>query len=155
MRGLVLGLVLVASGVMPALAIDVTFTGVVANTCSLSVPTPGVMMLSADGETLGSDQLLGVPAELNIISLGANLISVAAPTLTSHPLAYVPGSETIEMSYTGLSGLSGISQAYSSSPHSFSVGILPLTVLLINNQSVNEDGFAQGTYTTKTVVTCS
>ena len=112
-------------------------------------------MLSPDGETLGSDQVLGVPAELAIVSLGVNSINVAAPTLESHPPAYVPGGETVEMSYTGLNGLSGISEGYSSSPHSFSVGILPLTVLLINNQIVNPDGFEQGTYTTKTVVTCS
>jgi hypothetical protein len=144
-----------ALATLPASAADVIFTGIVADTCALAVPTPGIMTLSADGNTLGTDQPLGVPAEVTILSLGANLISVTPPTLESHPLAYIPGDETIEMAYNGLNGLSGIVQAFTSSAQSFAVGILPLTVLLIDNRIHDDDGFEQGTYTTKTVVTCS
>lgn len=153
MRGLICLLILLAP--TPAWAIDVTFTGIVLNTCTLAVPTPGIMTLSGDGKTLGSDQTLGVPAELTIVSLGANTITLAPPTLETYPAGYASGSETVQMSYNGVSGLSGVSHAYTSAQQTFSVGILPITSLFINNQVVNTAGFVQGTYTTKTVVTCS
>lgn len=133
---------------------DVTFSGLVANTCTL-VATPGVLALSASGTVLGSEETGGVPAEVSIVSLGVNTVTVAAPTRTGSPAGYNPTGELVRVAYQGLNGLSGISQAYTGSATNFAVGILPLTVLLVNNRITNANGFAQGTYQTTTVVTCS
>ncbi|OJX19484.1 MAG: hypothetical protein BGO82_07070 [Devosia sp. 67-54] len=134
----------------PALAAtDVVFTGTVSDTCTLAVPTPGIMTLSGDGKTLGSDQTLGVPATVTVVSLGSNSVTLAAPTLTDAPSGYA-GGETVQMSYSGLA-----SHAYTSQQQSFALGILPLTNLIINMQVLNPNGFVQGTYKAKTVLTCS
>lgn len=134
----------------PALAAtDVVFTGTVSDTCTLAVPTPGIMTLSGDGKTLGSDQTLGVPATVTVVSLGSNSVTLAAPTLTDAPNGYA-GGETVQMSYSGLA-----SHAYTSQQQSFALGILPLTSLIINMQVLNPNGFVQGTYKAKTVLTCS
>ena len=130
-------------------ATDVVFTGIVADTCTLAVPTPGVMTLSADGKTLGSDQALGVPATATVLSLGSNTVTLAAPTLTSSPGGY-GGGETVQMSYSGLA-----THAYTTAQQTISVGIIPLTSLIINMQVINNSGFVQGTYQAKTVLTCS
>ena len=130
-------------------ATDVVFTGTVADTCTLAVPTAGTMTLSADGKTLGSDQSLGVPATVTVLSLGGNSVTLSAPTLTASPAGY-GGGETVQMSYSGLA-----SHAYTSLQQTFSVGIIPLTSLIINMQVINNSGFTQGTYTAKTVLTCS
>ena len=130
-------------------ATDVVFTGTVADTCTLAVPTPGTMTLSADGKTLGSDQSLGVPATVTVLSLGGNSVTLSAPSLTASPVGY-GGGETVQMSYSGLAN-----HAYTTAQQTFSVGIIPLTSLIINMQVINNSGFAQGTYTAKTVLTCS
>ena len=130
-------------------ATDVVFTGNVADTCTLAVPTAGTMTLSSDGKILGSDQALGVPATVTVISLGSNTVTLAAPTLTASPVGY-GGGGTVQMSYSGLA-----SHAYTTLQQTFSLGILPLTNLIINMQVINNAGFIQGTYTAKTVLTCS
>lgn len=130
-------------------ATDVVFTGNVADTCTLAVPTPGTMTLSADGKTLGSDQALGIPATVTVLSLGGNTVTLAAPTLTQSPVGY-GGGETVQMSYSGLA-----SHAYTTQQQTISLGIIPITDLIINMQVVNNSGFVQGTYKAKTVVTCS
>jgi hypothetical protein len=157
MRGPDLVVLLVALGVAgPACAAtDVVFSGTVSNTCTLAVPTPGLLGLSADGKTLGSEETGGLAATVTVVSLGGNSITVGAPSLVSYPGAYTPGSETLSLKYQGVSGLSGISQAYTSAQTSFSVGILPITNLIVNLKVVNNSGFAQGAYSAKTVLTCS
>ena len=139
-----------ALGIAPAwAATDVVFTGNVSDTCTLAVPTPGTMTLSGDGKTLGSDQSLGLPATVTVLSLGGNSVTLAAPTLTDSPNGY-GGGETVQMSYSGLA-----SHAYTTQQQTFSLGILPLTSLIINMQVINASGFIQGTYKAKTVLTCS
>lgn len=153
--GVVVLLTVLGAAAPACAATDVTFSGTVANTCTLAVPTPGLLGLSTDGKTLGSEETGGLAATVTIISLGGNSITVAAPTLVSHPGAYTPGSETLSLKYQGQSGLSGVSQAYTSAQTSFSVGILPITNLIVDLKVVNNSGFAQGAYTAKTVLTCS
>ena len=130
-------------------ATDVVFTGNVTDTCTLAVPTPGTMTLSSDGKTLGSDQALGIPATVTVLSLGGNTVTLAAPTLTASPVGY-GGGETVQMSYSGLA-----SHAYTTQQQAIPLGILPLTNLVIQMQVINNSGFLQGTYTAKTVLTCS
>ena len=149
MRALWFACAIVAFGTPAIAATDVVFTGSVTDTCTLAVPTPGTMTLSGDGKTLGSDQSLGVPATVTVLSLGSNSVTLAAPTLTDSPVGY-GGGETVQMSYSGLA-----SHAYTTAQQSIPLGILPLTSLIINMQVINTAGFVQGTYKAKTVLTCS
>ena len=134
-----------------AWAVDVTFTGLVVDTCTLAVPTPGVMMLSGDGLVLGTDQSLGVPATVTVVSIGSNTISLDAPALLTYPPGYVAGGETVEIAYDGLAS----HPLFTALPLSFDIGLLSLSTLFVDLRMTNPDGFVQGTYTAKTVLTCS
>jgi hypothetical protein len=140
----------------PAQALDVDFNGTVTGVCSLALDTDGTLALSADGTILGSEETLGVPAAVLVLSIGSNTIDVAAPArISADPSGYDDTNETVEVSYGGLGGLAGVTQAYTEIATDFGVGNIALSVLLVNNRIVNPDGFAAGTYTTRTVVTCS
>lgn len=135
---------------------DVDFTGTVVASCALAVPTSGVLGLSGDGTILGSELGSGVPGTATILSIGSHTVNISAPTrISADPAGYNATGEVIEVSYVGAGGLSFVSQAYTSSPTNFGVGSIPLSVLTINNRIVNNNGFVAGTYTTRTVVTCS
>jgi hypothetical protein len=146
--------VLVLSGLLlpgTAQAVDVTFTGLVVDTCTIALTTPGIMLLSNDGTILGSDQGLGVPATVTVVSIGTNTISLAEPTLLTYPAGYTPGGETLEIAYTGLAS----HPLFSEMGLSFNVGLLSLSELFVDLKMTNPDGFVQGAYTAKTVLTCS
>lgn len=145
--------IVVAAACLPtrAAALDVTFTGLVVDTCTIAVATPGVMMLSGDGTILGSDQTLGVPATVTVVSIGSNNIALSAPTLLTYPAGYTPGGGTVAMNYTGLAS----HPAFSSLGLNFDIGMLSLSSLFVNLKVTDASGFAQGTYTAKTVLTCS
>jgi len=134
-----------------AAPLDVTFTGLVVDTCTIAVATPGIMVLSSSGTILGSDQPLGVPATVTVLSIGSNTISLSAPTLETHPAAYVPGDETVSMNYTGLAS----HPIFSSLGLNFDIGLLSLSSLFVNVKVTDAGGFVQGAYTAKTVLTCS
>jgi len=139
----------------PVMAANVTFTGSVGNTCTLTIPTFGILKLSADGTYMASDVVGGTSAVVAVVSIGANKITVDAPTLTDYADDYSTTNQTLEVQYSGATGLSGVSHAYTSASSSFNVGIIPISALTINNKITNPDGFAQGDYETTTVVTCS
>ncbi len=134
-------------------ATNVTFSGTLGLSCTLTLTTPGTLKLSADGTTLGSEQSGGVPAVLSIISVGTNTVTVAAPTLTSSPGGYDPTGQQLEVSYSGLSGLSGVNQSFTPDSSNFPVSVV--AALQVHNHVINTHGFATGTYTTQTVVTCA
>ena len=140
----------------PAGALDITFSGTVANTCTLAVSTPGILALSSDGTTLGSNQPGGLAAMVTVISIGSNTITVGAPSRTAQPSGYDGSGEQVEVAYSGVSGLSGIDQDWGTDSSSFTVGMLvSATALTVHNRITNTSGFAQGSYQTKTVLTCS
>ena len=134
-----------------AAPLDVTFTGLVVDTCTIAISTPGVMMLSGDGTILGSDQALGVPATVTVLSIGSNNIALSAPTLETYPAGYTPGGETVEMNYTGLAS----HPVFTTLGLNFDIGLLSLSELFVNLKVTDASGFTQGTYTAKTVLTCS
>ncbi len=136
---------------LPARAIDVTFTGVVADTCTVVLATPGILGTSANGTVLSTKEGLGVPATVTILSIGANTVSLSAPTLLTHPGDYTPGGETLEIAYTGLAS----HPLFSATGLNFVLGLLPLSSLFVDLKITNASGFEQGTYTAKTVLTCS
>jgi hypothetical protein len=138
------------------LAADVDFTGTVTASCALTVVTNGTLGLSTDGTTLGSELGTGLPGTATIMSIGAHTVSVSAPTrVSANPAGYNDSAEIVEVAYVGAGGLSAVVQGYTSSPTNFAVGSIPLSALTINNRIVNSNGFVAGTYTTRTVVTCS
>ena len=121
------------------------------DTCTIAISTPGVMMLSGDGTILGSDQALGVPATVTVLSIGSNNIALSAPTLETYPAGYTPGGETVEMNYTGLAS----HPVFTTLGLNFDIGLLSLSELFVNLKVTDASGFTQGTYTAKTVLTCS
>ena len=143
--------VLAAIVPLPARAIDVTFTGVVADTCTIVLATPGILGTSPDGTVLSTDEGIGVPATVTILSIGANTVSLGAPSLLTHPGDYTPGGETLEIAYTGLAS----HPLFSATGLDFAVGLLPLSELFVDLKISNAAGFGQGTYTARTVLTCS
>lgn len=149
------GVVVVVLGLLSpqaALAVDVTFTGIVADTCSLALATPGVLSLSGAGTVLATNQGgLAVPATVTIVSIGTNTVSLSAPQLLTYPAGYTPGSETLEIAYTGLAS----HPLFSTTGLDFVLGLLPLSNLLVDLKITNPAGFKQGIYTAKTVLTCS
>jgi hypothetical protein len=155
MRVVLAALVLSLPFTGPAGALDVTFSGTVSDTCSLAIATPGLLGLSADGLTLGSEETGGVPAAVTVVSIGVNQITVGAPTRTLAPAAYDTIGEVIEVAYTGTGLLGAISQIYTTLSSVIDVGLVSATTLVVNNRITNPNGFAQGNYETTTVVTCS
>lgn len=138
----------------PVAADALTFSADLQGVCTLSLATPGTMKLATDGTILGSEEG-GLPATLVILSVGTNTIDVGAPTLTQSPIGYNPSGQSLEVAYTGLSGLSGVDHStYTSSATSFSISTIPASVLQVQNRIVNPNGFEKGQYATQTVVTC-
>ncbi|QPH53139.1 hypothetical protein [Pontivivens ytuae] len=151
-----LSLGLFAAGVLmagAAQAENVDFNSTLLNTCLISVSTPGTLGVSGDGTTLGSESG-GVAATLSVTSTGSNTISISAPALQQAPGSYDPSGEVVAISYTGVSGLSSVNQAYTSSATSFGVGVVASSSLVFNAQVTNANGFPAGDYELRTVVTC-
>lgn len=138
-----------------AKAADVDFSATLLNECTLALTTPGVMALSASGTVLASSEIGGVPAVLTVLSLGQNTLTVNAPTVVSAPAEYDASGETVEVAYTGASGLSLVSQEATDQTTTQSLGVIPLSALTVNAQVTNTGSFAAGDYTVRSVVTCS
>ncbi len=155
MRSILLGLSAFALICTPAIAgvggETVVFTGTVADTCSLVMTTPGVLALSVDGTTLGSEIAGGVAhaAVVAITSNGLNTITVSPPTLEDSPSKYVTSGQTLEVGYSGPH-----TQAFTEEETEFDIGITTED-LTVNNHIVNANGFDQGSYEMHTVLTCS
>ena len=135
----------------PAPALDVTFTGLVVDTCTIALTTPGVMSLSGSGTILATDNGgLAVPATVSVVSIGLNTISLSPPTLETYPPSYNPAGQTLQLSTSGL-----LNNLFTALGISGLIGLIPATNLLIDMRITNPNGFKQGTYVAKTVLTCS
>lgn len=131
--------------------------------CTLTVQTPGTLRASNDNTMLGSEVNGTTPGTMtSLLTLldGTATIEVAAPTRIQTPSGYNAGAETLQVAYNAASVLGlfpGASQSYTSATTSFqATGVLAglsITITL-NNRILNPNGFAPGTYATRTVVTC-
>lgn len=140
----------------PASAENIDFSATLANVCTLSVPTAGTLALSANGQTLGSEETGGIAATVSVLSIGASQLDFSAPTRTSAaPTGYNESSETVELSYLGAGGLSVANQAYTSGSSQVTLSTIPLSELVLNARILNPNSFADGNYTVRTVMTCS
>lgn len=125
------------------------------SSCTLALGTSGTLGLSADGTILGSEEGGGSSGTITIISVGSNVVDVASPVRIAAPPAYEATFEQVEVAYSGLNLLAGISQDYTPAATSFAIGTIALSVLEIDNRIVNPAGFAAGSYATRTVITCN
>jgi len=148
-----------SAGVLLAMAL---FAPLPAEACSISLTTGGALRPSQDNKTLGSEVNGTTPATLtSILSLldGAVSIDVSAPTRIQTPGGYDASAEALQVAYVAPSVLGlfgGATQGYTSSATTFRAGLLgALTfTITLHNRILNPNGFAPGTYTTRTVVTC-
>jgi hypothetical protein len=133
---------------------NVDFTGTVATICALSLPTNGTLGLNPAGNVLSSEY--GLAGSVTVLSIGSNNLAVDAPIWQVPPPAgYNATGEALLVSYSGAAGLSAVNQAFTASDTSVPIGTLAAAVLTVNNRVTNSNGFAEGTYTTRTVVTCT
>jgi hypothetical protein len=132
----------------PAAAVDVSLTGLVINTCVLTVPTPGLMALSSDGTRLGSEEGLGgAPATLSVVAAGAApTLSFAVPSLSG------PGGTDGAVTEIAYTALSGENQPYTASASSADAA--RIDTFTIDGRVSSEDGFTAGTYAVTVTVTC-
>lgn len=149
------GAVVLASG--SAQAADVDFTATLVSTCTLAVPTPGLMALNADGTVLSSEETGGLAAAATVLAIGSATVTVGAPvfTVTADAGNYDNTGEVAEVKYTGVGGLSLVDQAYTAGVSSFSIGTIPLSTLAMNAKVTNPNSFDAGAYQFRTTVTCS
>ncbi len=144
------------AGIAPAMAVNVDFSGTVVAGCTLSASTNGTLGLNyTTGTTLGSEEAGGSAGSVTILSIGATTLTVGAPTRTNQPGGYVSTGEAVEVRYQGATGLSSVTQAYTASQTTRSLGTIAASVLTIHNRITNPNGFPDGAYATRTVVTCA
>jgi len=82
---LFLGLMLVLSLVIaprPAESATVEWTGVVANTCVVTLNSNGLLGVSVNGQAMSSDQTAGQPASVAVMSTGPNVVTFGSPAMT-------------------------------------------------------------------------
>ncbi|MFS0737099.1 hypothetical protein ABC347_08615 [Sphingomonas sp. 1P06PA] len=133
----------------PAPATTVSFSGVVANLCVLTLTTPGLMGVSNDGTLLSSRESGGLKAVLAVVATGTNpQLSFSAPQLTG-PSASTSSATTL----LGYTSLGGGNRALSGGASSFTANRL-LDTVTIDGAALNSTGFVTGTYTLSSTVTC-
>ena len=149
--GILLGVGMAVALPGTAQAQVINFPGVVIPVCVL-VPTAGVLAISANGTTLGSEETGGAAASLAVTSTGgAATVSFTAPTLAAEPAGYT-GTPTVSLKY---SSTGGAAQAYTSDASDYT-STNPLSdVVTLHARAVDSGGFVAGTYRVATTATCS
>lgn len=156
MRVLALTAACLLASALPALAVNIDFSGTVVAGCTLSASTNGTLGLNyTTGTTLGSEEAGGAAGSVTILSIGATTLTVGAPSRTNQPGGYVSTGEAVEVRYQGATGLSSVTQAYTASQTTRSLGTIAASVLTIHNRITNPNGFPDGSYSTRTIVTCA
>ena len=129
-----------------------------AQACTIGVSTPGILKLSGDGHTLSSANSGGIASVLAISDLsllGSTTITISDTRLDQTPPGFA-APVTYAATYSASWLLNGATGSLASHP-SFTVQpVLNLVVTItLHNTVTSATGFEQGTYTTKTTVTCS
>ncbi|RST31324.1 hypothetical protein HMF7854_11100 [Sphingomonas ginkgonis] len=136
---------------VPAQAANVTFTGVLTNSCTLSLTTPGILAPATSGTIFGSEQSGGTAAVMAVAAVGVfPTITFNAPSVTLAPTNWT-ATHTDEIRYTSANGAS---QVYTSGSSSFrETGLLD--TFTVHGRISSAEGFAGGSYALTSVVTCS
>lgn len=139
-----------ALGAAPTVqAATVSLSGLVVNSCVLTVPTTGLLVADATGTTLRSDAGTGArAASLTIVGVGS------APTLTfASPQATSPSGATpdsVQFSYAAAG--SGASRGFAATGATASSNLID--TFTINGKIDRAAGFPSGTYGMTITVTC-
>lgn len=128
----------------------IPFTGIVLESCVLTVSTPGVLAMSSSGTELGSQASGGVAAVLGVVATGgAPTVKFTAPTMSVKPAAYA-GSSAVSLAYTSTGGAN---QAYTTAASQYTASGT-LDAVTLHAKAVDASGFAAGNYTLRTTATC-
>lgn len=150
-RGLIGWVGLMLAGSASAHAQDVDLSADIADSCTLGVITNGVMTADDTGTIVGSEESGGSAASFTVVSTGASpTVTFGAPDLTSWPGGWSE-SYTPEIAYTSSDGAD---QDYTSLETSFGITGLGDS-FTIHGRVTSLGGFAAGTYTLRTIVTCA
>lgn len=132
-----------------ASAATVSLSGLVVNSCVLTIPTSGVLVADAAGTTLRSDAGVGArAASMTVVALGASpSLTFSAPQSTS-PSGATPDS--VQFSYSAAG--SGASRGFAATGATASSNLLD--TFTINGKMDRAAGFPGGTYGMTITVTC-
>lgn len=159
MRTIALAAVALLAAATSARSEDVFFSGDVDPGCTILAATDGDlgMDLTSEGETLTSALPYGAPATVTILATSPSFVNVGAPTLTASGAGYNPTGQVLEVRYLGAGVLNTVdSGGWLTTPSSRPATSLLGAIVTLDNQLTNAvTGFPSGTYTTRTVVTCS
>lgn len=127
--------------------------------CTVGVPTPGLLGLSADGKTLGSGQSGGAASIIVIsdisLQLGGTDITLSNLRLDTQPAGFAE-PVTLAASYSA-SWLLGSASGSLAPTATFTVPAITglVVTITLNNSVTSNTGFRQGGYATKTSIACS
>ena len=149
---LVLGLLMLPS---VAQAAAITFEGTIQPGCTITLDTPGSLSLNATRTAMTSELSAGgVSAIVAVVSTSNSTLTIGSPTLEAQGSGYSVGTQTLEVAYTGLIGLTPVIKSFSTTGGTYPIlSVLP-SLLTMDNRIVNSAGFPPGTYRTQTLVTC-
>ncbi|MEQ7872387.1 hypothetical protein ABDK56_00055 [Sphingomonas sp. ASV193] len=136
----------------PAVAgTNVTLSGTLTSSCTLTLSAGGTLAVAPSGTVLSSESAGGTAATLTMTAVGSNpTVTFAAPDLAASPSGW-SGTPTLEVKYTSTGGAN---QAYTSAQSSYAENRL-LDTFTVHGRITDSAGFAAGTYTLRTVATCS
>lgn len=127
-----------------ASAQSVTLSGLVTNSCTITLSSAGVLVTSSDGTRMGSEEGVGgLPATVAVVAVGS------LPTIDfSAPVSSLAGA-TAEISYTSISGAN---QLYTTATSQVSSDLID--TFNVQGRLTKADGFPTGTHSVTTTLTC-
>lgn len=142
------GTILLALAPASGSAATVTLNGLVANMCVLTLSTPGLIAVTPQGTEVSTTQAGGVPAVMTVVATGTNpTLSFSAPTL-SGPSAT---GATTELAF---SSPGGAVRDFAAGDYTVNINRL-LDTVTIGGRARNSGGFASGSYSIASNVTCT
>lgn len=142
-----------------ARAEDVLFSGEVDPGCTILAALDGDlgMDLTSNGTVLTSELPYGAPGTVAILATSPSYVNIGAPTLIEEGDDYNSSGQELAVKYLGAGVLNTVdSGGWLTVPSSRPATSLLGALVTIDNRITNTShGFAEGTYTTRTVVTCS
>ena len=126
--------------------------------CSVGVSTPGIIVLSRRDSTVLTSEA-GTPSLLVVTNLSGILgttVTISSPRLDTYPGGFAAGGAVVEETYSATWALgSSSNSSFTAGPRSFNVPLAAVVALVLNNRVTAAGGFKQGSYSTKTTISCS
>jgi len=145
---------LLAAVSTPAAAVTgtVTFSGVVTETCTINVDSPGTLVANTDLTTLSTNEAGGTAGVATIQTTGSSFsVSAAAPAVFTSAPAGGDENVTFATLYSA-TGATNLADVVGDTPSALAQGTTTLSVDLTATKS--SGSFPAGNYTADVVVTC-